>query len=226
MDPLRSEEEQLEALKHWWEENGKTTIATVVLVIAGWGGWDFWQDRVAAHKEAGSAAFAQLQTLVAPDELSEVQEASIPTISEQLQTEFADLGYANLASLELAKFHMGRNEYADAVAVLEALNFAEMREELRYMAQLRLARAQWSNGDSEAALATLDSAQPGAFSSLFEELRGDIALSNGYPDLAREHYIEAKQQAEAYPQMATEQRMAFLDMKAESLATPEQDAGQ
>lgn len=38
-----AEEETLETLKKWWEENGKQLVAAIVIVAAGFGGWNFWE---------------------------------------------------------------------------------------------------------------------------------------------------------------------------------------
>ena len=43
MAELRTEEEQVEALKSWWKENGKSLIMGVVIAVAavfGWRGWN------------------------------------------------------------------------------------------------------------------------------------------------------------------------------------------
>ena len=37
------EEETIEALKKWWDENGKQLVAIAVFVFGGYGGWLLWQ---------------------------------------------------------------------------------------------------------------------------------------------------------------------------------------
>jgi predicted negative regulator of RcsB-dependent stress response len=224
VDPLRTEEEQLEALKQWWDDNGKTTVAAVVLAVAGWGGWDYWQDRVQAHREAGSATFAQLQTLVASEERSDVQDASIVTLADSLKNDFADLGYSSLASFEMAKFHADNGDYELAVQALESIDLNTLRPELKGVAVLRLARAKWASGDAEGALSTLDSVNAESFASIFEELRGDISLSRGDVQTARAHYVLARQIALRDGITSADQRLMVLDMKVDSLLTATQDA--
>lgn len=222
MDPLRSEEEQLEALKQWWEENGKTTIAAIALVVAGWFGWNYWQNQEQMHRESGSASFAQLQALAATQELSDVQRASLETLAQQLETEYADLGYATLAKLEMAKFYANQGDMFKAEELLSALDLETVRPEIAKAARLRLARAQWANGSPEAALATLDSGEAGSFESLYEELRGDIAFSLGDRALARDKYLAAIDAIVVdESNSAAVQRLAFLQMKADSLQVVE-----
>ncbi len=43
MSEMRTEEEQVEALKDWWKENGRSLLLGVALALAivfGWKGWE------------------------------------------------------------------------------------------------------------------------------------------------------------------------------------------
>ena len=47
MESYRTEEEQVEALKKWWDENGRSTIAAIIVALGigfGWQGWQKYQD--------------------------------------------------------------------------------------------------------------------------------------------------------------------------------------
>ena len=39
-----AEEESIEAIKKWWDENGKQLIAAVIVVFGGYGGCSLWQN--------------------------------------------------------------------------------------------------------------------------------------------------------------------------------------
>ena len=48
------EQEQVEAIKAWWKENGNKVLAAllaVVVAIGGWRGWQYYQ-----HQQAGESA--------------------------------------------------------------------------------------------------------------------------------------------------------------------------
>ena len=45
-EEYQTEEEQIEALKRWWKENGKSIIAGLVLGIGSIGGYRYWQARL------------------------------------------------------------------------------------------------------------------------------------------------------------------------------------
>ena len=42
-DSYRTEEEQVEALKAWWRENGKSTVVAIAMAVMGVFGWQGWQ---------------------------------------------------------------------------------------------------------------------------------------------------------------------------------------
>ena len=47
---MRTEEEQVAAIKSWWKENGKSLVLTVAGVLAGVFGWKAWK-----HKQDNDA---------------------------------------------------------------------------------------------------------------------------------------------------------------------------
>ena len=59
-----SEEEQIEAFKGWWAENGLQTIAALILVIGGYFGWQFWQDRQLEQVEQASDLYVEMIEIV------------------------------------------------------------------------------------------------------------------------------------------------------------------
>ena len=59
-DGYNGEDEQVEALKTWWRENGKSTVITIVVVLAAIFGWRGWQQQQSAEVEAGSLMYQSL----------------------------------------------------------------------------------------------------------------------------------------------------------------------
>ena len=40
------EEQELNQLKEWWKDNGKTIIAAFILGVGGMLGWRYWQSKL------------------------------------------------------------------------------------------------------------------------------------------------------------------------------------
>ncbi|NBC22882.1 MAG: tetratricopeptide repeat protein, partial [Gammaproteobacteria bacterium] len=56
----QSEKETVEAIRNWWQENGKFIIAGIVLGVGGLVGWNQWQAHEAEQAESASAVFEKL----------------------------------------------------------------------------------------------------------------------------------------------------------------------
>jgi predicted negative regulator of RcsB-dependent stress response len=165
MSGYQTEEEQVEALKRWWKENGTSIIAGLVIGLGGVFGWQAWgnyQDRVG--KEA-SAAFSQL---VSTAQRAEVESASKQ--AELLRLEYEGSSYAVLAALTQAKLKLQQGDAAAARSQLEWAMAQADNKSLKHLAQLNLARLLLSEEDLEGAQKLAQEAT-GGFAGDFAQLR-------------------------------------------------------
>ena len=51
MDAYRTDDEQVEALKRWWKENGTSTLLMVAVAVGGYFGWQAWDTRQVQQAE-------------------------------------------------------------------------------------------------------------------------------------------------------------------------------
>ncbi|WP_315982668.1 tetratricopeptide repeat protein [Aliamphritea spongicola] len=65
MAELRTEEEQVEALKKWWQENGKSLVLGVLLAGAIIFAWKGWQNSQQVKAETAAALYQNLIQAVA-----------------------------------------------------------------------------------------------------------------------------------------------------------------
>ncbi|OQX35622.1 MAG: hypothetical protein B0D84_02245, partial [Candidatus Sedimenticola endophacoides] len=112
-----SEEEQVEALKKWWKENGKSVVAGVVIGLGAVFGWQAWEKHQRTSAEDASALFEQLSYNVANGSTLAEQQA------RDLIQEHHGSVYAVFAALELARIKVGQGDLAAARTQLQwALN--------------------------------------------------------------------------------------------------------
>lgn len=185
MSVYQTEEEQVEALKRWWKENGTSIIAGVVLGLGGIFGWQAWgnyQDRVS--KEA-SQAFTQLVNAV---DRGDIESASKQ--AELLRLEYDGSSYALFAALTQARLKLEQGDSAAARSQLEWVISEADTSTVKQLAQLNLARVLLSDGDVDGA-ARLADVTEGGFAGEFAVLRGDIALQRGDKQLAHDAYTLA-----------------------------------
>ena len=188
MTAYQTEEEQVEALKRWWKENGTSIIAGVVIGLGGIFGWQAWgnhQDRIG--KDA-SLAFSQL---VNAEQQGDLESASKQ--AELLRLEYESSSYAIFAALTQARLKL---EAGDSAAARSQLEWAMQNADdvsLKNLAQLNLARILLSEGDLAGA-EKLAAVEAGGFAGDFAQLRGDIAVAQGDKQAAFEAYTLAMTQ--------------------------------
>ena len=59
MAEMKTEEEQVEALKRWWQANGKSLILTIAVTVGGVLSWNAYQDQQVSQAETASVYFQQ-----------------------------------------------------------------------------------------------------------------------------------------------------------------------
>lgn len=192
MDQYRTEEEQVEALRRWWDENGRSTIAAIIIALAAGFGWQGWQGHQQNQREAASDSYqVMLQALASADTSAQQRQAGIEQ-AEQLKTEFSGSTYAQFAALHLARLAVENNDFTEAQAQLRwVLGKADKGSDTEQVAQLRLARVLAANGDTDQALAILGQGGQGTYQASYTVARGDILLALGRGDEARDAYSQA-----------------------------------
>ena len=84
-----AEEESLEALKKWWQDNGKGLIYTAVAVFAGVTGWFVWVNSTASQAEAASDLYEEILSITLVEEgerASAADSARVIELAENLRS--------------------------------------------------------------------------------------------------------------------------------------------
>jgi len=169
-----SERQQIDWLRTTLKENAPWALASVVITIGlfiGWQQWKAWGDRQAA------AAAQKYETTL--DALSRGDAEGAGRIVKELRDSYARTPYGDLATLALARFDVEGGRLADAAGLLESVMQNTHDADLATVARLRLARVQRADGKADAALATLAAAPAGTASPAFADVRGDVLLDKG-----------------------------------------------
>lgn len=186
MSTYQTDDEQVEAIKKWWRENGKSVIGGVVLGFAAIGGWQFWQIYQRDQGEAASQVFDAMRLAERNGEVEQAMEEG-----KRLIGEFGGSAYAAFAALELARLSYERGEKAAARNHLRWVADSAPEPELRELASLRLARLLYDTKEFDALRKLLDAGHSPAFAGEFAVLHGDLARAEGDAEAARAAYERA-----------------------------------
>ncbi len=186
MEIYDSEQEQIDALKKWWKENGQTVVVGVVLGLGGVLGWSSWQNYVATQESRASSMYNQVVSDAAQDLAPKVGEQG-----EQLVREFPDSGYAVYTKLILAASAYRSGDAVAAKAHLEWVKQHGKREAFVDLANIRLAKVIADDKEFERALGLLGEVKLEAYALVVLEVRGDLLVESGKSDEAAEAYRQA-----------------------------------
>lgn len=215
MVELRSEEEQLDAVKRWWKENGMSLIAGVVLAAAGVFGWNAWQNYQQGQSEAASMRYQQIVNMTSANELGEEALASAREMVSELNDEHGDTLYAELALLLDARFAVQQGDLEGARTALENVASESSRRYVQSLAWLRLARVELADGNPTQALALLDEPISDALAAQRANVRGDALAAQGDTAAARDAWQTAMDVSQTQDQPLYGVQLKLDDLGAE-----------
>jgi predicted negative regulator of RcsB-dependent stress response len=219
VESYRTEEEQVEALRRWWEENGKSTIAAIVVALLAGFGWQGWQGYQDTQREKASDLYQTLLQSMSAVEPSSTSSAEITDVAQRLKTEHGGTTYAQFAALHLARMAVASDKLDIAEEQLRwVLTAADSGSDVALITQQRLARVLAARGDTEQALSILAQGTNTAYAASYAAARGDILLASGNDEEARAAYLEARSLADAN---SGQLNLSMLEQKLESLSPVE-----
>ena len=186
------EQEQLAALKAWWQENGNlvmTAVSLVLIVLAAWQGWNYYQRNQAVQ---ASGLYDAVQKAARAGDLKQVRESAGAVLEHYPRT-----AYAAMAALVSAKAHFQGGDLKTARAQLAWVAENAKDEGLQDIARLRLASVMLDEKAYDEALKVLEAKHGAAFDALFLAAKGDVLVAQDKKDEARSAYKAALEKADA-----------------------------
>lgn len=179
------DEAEIERLRRWWRENWLALAGGLALGLGGIFGWEAWQNAQIGKAEQASQIFEDMKKAA----VDKPERAA--SLGQTLMQEFAGTPYAAQAALLLAQRSADRLDWGAAEERLRWVIKHADDPGLEKIARLRLARVLWQQNQPDQALAQLDIPDSDAFAALYQELRGDIKLSQNDHAAARAAYEKA-----------------------------------
>lgn len=179
------EQEQIETLKAWWRQHGNRLVnllLVILVLLLGFMGWRYFESQKSAE---ASVAFGALQQALMVQDSAQINAAA-----GELREKFGGTAYAALGTLLSAKYSMEAGD-AKTAQVQLAWVVEHSKDEMRDLARLRLAGVMLDEKAFDEALKQLDNKPAPAFAAAYAELRGDVLMTQGKHQEAREAYQAA-----------------------------------
>ncbi len=186
MEVYDSKSDQLDALKKWWQQNGKSIVIGSVLGIVSLVGWQQWQANTHAARESASMEYDVLLAELEKHNYQGVKDRGATIINKYSKTP-----YAVLAALAVAKVNVEEGEMSAARTQLQSVIDQSGQPQFQHVARLRMGQLMLEEGEAQQALALVQGVDVAGFTSAYDELKGDIQAALGNTAEARSAYERA-----------------------------------
>lgn len=186
MEVYENENDQVEAVKRFFAENGKALVVGVVLGIGALVGWRYWNSHQADSVMASSLEYQNVTSAIRADQPATLSAAAKFAADTQNT-------YGALASLELAQKYVDNNDLVKAADQLQQGLSNTSDANLQALINMRLARIQIQQKQTDAALKTLDGIKGEGWVAIVADLRGEALLSKGDKQGARDAWSKGSQ---------------------------------
>lgn len=181
-----SEKEQLDAMRSWWQENGRYIIGGIILGVAMLVGWNQWRGGIAEQETAASALYEDIMTATADGKLDAAN-----TAAAELFADYSATTYASQARLAMARLYMDKGRDQDAADVLRDLVESGGKSEMQLVGRLRLAKVLLYQNKAEEVVDLLRGQGEHAFAARYSEVLGDAYTALGSYSEAEAAYTAA-----------------------------------
>ena len=198
------EEQEINQLKDWWKENGKTIIVAFILGVGGMFGWRYWQAHQAEQIAQASAQYDAL--IYSAQQNEQAKKANI----EQFVQANSKTAYAVFALLDEAKKATEKQDFAAAEANLNQALTQSQDEVLTSIVALRLSAVQFQLGQLDNALTTLNQVKGESFNARKAILTGDIQIAKGDKVAAKNSFEQVQQSGSQLEQQMAKMKLNNL----------------
>ena len=206
MADYANDEEQLDALKNWWAENGQTVIIAAVIGISVVIGGNIYVSSRTETLYTASDIYQQQYVLAN-------ETANDTSTAVSLADDYANTPYAALANLADARQSVTDGDLENAAEKLRWVADNSEQVAVAAQAQLRLASILVAQQKYDQALTVVNAIEVDNYGASIEELKGDIAAGKGDFETARNAYQGALTQVHK----AIPQHTAIIQLKLDGL---------
>jgi predicted negative regulator of RcsB-dependent stress response len=179
------EQEQLAALKAFWSRYGNIVTWVLIIALASYAGWNFWNTHQRGNSVEASALYDQLLVSVQANDNAKVQR-----IATDVESKYGNTAYAQMSALGAAKAAFEANDLKTAKARLQWV-IDNGNDEYQSIARLRMSGLLLDEKAYDQALKMLDTDIVPEYASAVADRRGDVLVAQNKLAEARIAYQKA-----------------------------------
>lgn len=172
MEVYTNENDQVDAIKRFFVDNGVALIVGLVIGVGAILGWNYWQSHKTNVLQESAQKFESISAQLHTGSAQGIEAA------QKFAAETDDV-YSAMIGLEIAQVSVDKGELANAEkALADALTKAKT-DDMQDLINLRLARVQLAQGNADAALSSIANIKAKSWQAAAQYIRGDALLQKG-----------------------------------------------
>lgn len=180
------EQEQLDQLKHFWQQYGNLITWVLIVVLGAFAGWNLYQRWQLSQASQAAAMYDEVERTIGGGDL-----AKLDRVLADMKDKFPNTTFAQQAGLLSAKAYFEGGKIDEAKAALTWVAGKSSDAGYQAIARLRLASVLMEGKAFEEAAKQLSGEFPSEFSALVSDRRGDIFALQGKKAEAKSEYEKA-----------------------------------
>lgn len=165
------EQEQLDQLKHFWKQYGNAITWVLIVVLAAFAGWNFYQYWQRNQSTQAAALFDEVDRSIRAADSAKVERVFL-----EMKNRFGNTIYAQQSALLVAKQYVDSGKPDQAKTALIWLAEESSDKAFQALAKLRLAAILMDEKNYDAALVMLNGDFPASFDGLVADRKGDAMM--------------------------------------------------
>ncbi|OIN94455.1 MAG: hypothetical protein AUJ20_00530 [Comamonadaceae bacterium CG1_02_60_18] len=168
------EQEQLDQIKHFWSQYGNAITWALIVVLASFASWNFYQYWQRSQAAQAAALFDEVERSLQGSDAGRVER-----VFAEMKDRFPSTAYAQQAGLLVTKQLAASGKFDAAQAVLTWVAGQSTDAGYQAVAKLRLAGLLLETKKYDEALKWLSGEFPASFEALVADRKGDVLALQG-----------------------------------------------
>ena len=180
------EDEQIEVIKKWWEENGKKLLIIMGVSLSFLAVFQFFGNKKQAYIDESGSKYHELINV-------DANSGNFNSLVNELKSDYPKSTYAHYASMLAAKNAINKEQFSKAEEALTWVVDRSKDDVTVDLATMRLIQVKYTQKQYDEALALIKKEDESIYSFKLYEIKGDILLAQNDQDAAIDAYKKAKE---------------------------------